>query len=279
MRRHGHLLRLAFAPRAGLRSAHLRHGSRHRARHLPGAGRQHGAVLAGVRRVRPERRGGHRAVQDPRQLQQQRGHVRVADRIRRFLFGHLRGIPRGGGAVRGERHALLQAAQQARRARRARHVAAEVLARGDGAGDDRALRGVRGGRVDEPLGYSRHPVLRYGHGALHGAEPEPGDCDELQGCVQGSRHPRGDVRVHIHGRRDVPGGGEVVDGSLRRGGHGGVRGRARVERVPGHTVGEREAPARATRPGEPHEDALRQRFKGRHRLCAGEHDDSGSRRG
>ena len=52
-------------------------------------------------------------------------------------------------------------------------------------------------------GYSRHPVLRYGHGALHGAEPEPGDCDELQGCVKGSRHPRGDVRVHIHGRRDV----------------------------------------------------------------------------
>jgi NhaP-type Na+/H+ or K+/H+ antiporter len=54
------------------------------------------------------------------------------------------GIPRGGGAVRGERHALLQAAQQARRARRARHFAAEVLARGDGAGDDRALCGVRG---------------------------------------------------------------------------------------------------------------------------------------
>ena len=71
----------------------------------------------------------------------------------------------------------------------------------------------------------------------------------------------------------------MVDGPVCFGGDGRVRGRARAQRVPGHTVGEREATPRAQGARQSHEDALRQRFERRDCVCTGEHDDSGSGRG
>ncbi len=51
----------------------------------------------------------------------------------------------------------------------------------------------------------------------------------------------------------------MVDGAVCFGGAGRVRWRARAQRVPGHTVGEREATPRAQGARQSHEDALRQR--------------------
>mmetsp|Transcript_15443 Transcript_15443/g.37400 ORF Transcript_15443/g.37400 Transcript_15443/m.37400 type:complete len:322 (-) Transcript_15443:194-1159(-) len=257
----GHLLQHEPPTQPHLRRAHLRHGPRHGARDFQRVGRQHRFVLARVRRVGAQRCRGYRDVPHAGDVREGRRDVREPGDGVGDVRAHLRGLHARRHLPGIVRHRILQADGAHAHGERA-------YDRGE-LGDDRTLLRIRHGGSHGALRHRGYPVLRHRDGALHQAQPVGGLAAQHADHLQGARHARRDIHLHLHGRGDVPGASVVGHAALRHRGHRGVPGGARAERVPCDQGCEPVAQALAAHPRQAHLDDLGQRLARRHRVCPG----------